>query len=217
MVKGAVGAILGGVLGAAAWAAIGYFAHAEVGYVAWGIGVLVGIGAVTLGGKGELGMSLGIFAGIVAALAVAGGKFAIVYLDVRQQASQAMAPVEAEEAKVELASEVARQYQSQGKPLAWPAGVDPQNASQPQNFPADLWQDVEKRWEAMGEPAQRALLAQMTADRRAHVDKIKNQVTIDAFKSSFSGFDLLWFGLAVLTAFRMASGTSRAGSRAPSP
>ena len=35
---------IGAAIGGAVWVGVGYFAEAEVGYIAWGIGLLAGIG-----------------------------------------------------------------------------------------------------------------------------------------------------------------------------
>lgn len=48
-----VGAAVAAVLGAIIWAVISATTGYEVGYVAWGIGLIVGAGAMILGGKGQ--------------------------------------------------------------------------------------------------------------------------------------------------------------------
>jgi len=80
-----VGAVIGGVVGAAVWAAIAYFTGFEIGWIAIGVGILVGVGA-QLGGGSETtggGMLVGIMAAIVAAGAIAGGKYGASYMFVR--------------------------------------------------------------------------------------------------------------------------------------
>lgn len=70
MVKSVVGAVLGGIAGAAIWAAVAFYAHLEAGYVAWGVGILTGLGAAIFADKkGGGGMPVGIMAAVVAAAA----------------------------------------------------------------------------------------------------------------------------------------------------
>jgi len=38
------------------------------------------------------------------------------------------------------------------------------------------------------------------------IEELKSQISTAAFKDSFGPFDLLWFALAVMTAFKIGSG-----------
>ncbi|MCK6456314.1 MAG: hypothetical protein L6Q92_07265 [Phycisphaerae bacterium] len=49
-----LGALAGGGIGALAWGLIAAKTGYEVGYVAWGVGILVAVGAKLLGGRGTL-------------------------------------------------------------------------------------------------------------------------------------------------------------------
>ncbi len=66
-----IGAIVGGAIGAVAWGLITKYTNYEVGFVAWGIGLLVGFGALLLGGGGKAN---GIACAIIAAVAIFAGK-----------------------------------------------------------------------------------------------------------------------------------------------
>ena len=68
---GIVGAIAGGILGALVWAGIAYFANYELGLVAWGIGIVVGVGSALLGGEGGAN---GLMCGFVALASIFAGK-----------------------------------------------------------------------------------------------------------------------------------------------
>ena len=48
-----LGGALGALVGACIWAAVSWATHLEIGWVAWGIGCLVGAGAVAMGGRGK--------------------------------------------------------------------------------------------------------------------------------------------------------------------
>lgn len=72
-----VGAIVGAVVGAIIWGAIAAFAGRESAYVAWGIGALVGIGAVLGGGRGTM---MGVTCAIIAVLSILAGKMVAVHI-----------------------------------------------------------------------------------------------------------------------------------------
>ena len=54
--------LLAGFIGAAIGVGVGYFAEAKVGYIAWGIGLLAGIGVRVAANEDDLGMMSGIAA-----------------------------------------------------------------------------------------------------------------------------------------------------------
>jgi len=61
--------LLAGFIGAAIGVGVGYFAEAKVGYIAWGIGLLAGIGVRVAANEDDLGMMSG-FAAILSASAL---------------------------------------------------------------------------------------------------------------------------------------------------
>ena len=67
-IKWFVGGLIGAAIGGAVWIAVGYFLEAEVGYIAWGIGLLAGIGVRAMAGNSE-GAMCGI-AGVLSAVGV---------------------------------------------------------------------------------------------------------------------------------------------------
>ncbi len=64
-------ATLAAVVGAAAWGGITYLTNYEIGYVAWGIGLLVGVGAKIGGSSGKLA---GVCCGLLALASIFAGK-----------------------------------------------------------------------------------------------------------------------------------------------
>ena len=85
-IKGFIGAMVAGVIGALVWGAISYFTGYEIGYVAWGIGLLVGLGAVFVGGTSATN---GVLCGVVALLSILGGKYLAVKFVVDKELSKA--------------------------------------------------------------------------------------------------------------------------------
>ncbi|MEN6626617.1 MAG: hypothetical protein ABFD69_10355 [Candidatus Sumerlaeia bacterium] len=74
---GIIGAIVGAVIGAVIWGAVAAFANLESAYIAWGIGALVGVGAVLGGGRGA---AMGVTCAIVAVLSILAGKMMVVHI-----------------------------------------------------------------------------------------------------------------------------------------
>ena len=70
-IKPVIGAAVGALIGAAIWAGISIVTGYEVGIVAWGLGGLVGFGAVML--KGE-GLALGGLCAVLTLMSIFGGK-----------------------------------------------------------------------------------------------------------------------------------------------
>lgn len=112
-----------------------------------------------------------------------------------------------EQAKVFLADQLVEEYENAGKTLTWPEGFDVDTATQPEEYPADLWQDVEARWATMTPDHQEQF-------RQAHIDVVMSEIAVAhgeadaaAFTESFNYFDLIFGVLATLTAFRLGSGT----------
>lgn len=68
---GIVGAAIGAFAGALIWAVLSASTGYEVGYVAWGVGGLVGFGAVLLGGRGT---AMGVLCAILALVSIFAGK-----------------------------------------------------------------------------------------------------------------------------------------------
>jgi len=88
-VSGLFGWVIGGTIGAAIWVAVGYFSGFEVGWIAWGVGVLSGMGvAAVASANGEADSSSGITAAVISILAVLAGKYAVVHLVIDQAMKQ---------------------------------------------------------------------------------------------------------------------------------
>lgn len=72
------------------------------------------------------------------------------------------------------------------------------------SHPADVWAEAAKRWGEIPAAEQQKQIDETTAARRQFAEMIAGTIKDEAFEESFNGFDLLWFGLAAFTAFRIA-------------
>jgi hypothetical protein len=108
---------------------------------------------------------------------------------------------------VETADEICKARAAQGKRLNWPPGMTLEKATKPEEYPRDVWAEATRQWNGLSADER----ARRIDDRKKDMNEFKNAlvgaVKQSAFKDSFSPFDILWFLLAVLTSFRLGSGT----------
>jgi hypothetical protein len=205
-----IAGIVAGAIGAAIWAAISYMANAEVGYIAWGIGFLTGY-AVAYGAKDETDAITGVIAATCAVVAVLGGKYAAAHLsaqDAFHVMKAQMPQVTAELMFEAYAHEIAGDRAARGKPVQFAGNKKLEDVEAWEEFPADVQREAKQRWEKLP-PAEQAAAIQKKADELKSIfQAVHGEVAQQAFMGSFGLFDLLWFFLAVGTAFRLGSGGS---------
>lgn len=208
MLKGLVGAFIGGAIGAVIWAAIGYFTGYEVGWIAWGVGALAGLGMV-MGVGDDSDVGTGGIAAMVAIAAILAGKFAVAHLLVNKELD-ALEPVwtavSLEESKFCMADQLVEEYENAGKAVKWPEGMTLEDADDPADYPADLWKDTEARWTAMTPEAQEEYRAGMEEHQKTMFEELRTEATSSAFMDSFALWDVLWAVFAILSAFKIGSG-----------
>lgn len=213
-----LGGLVGGVIGAVIWASVAYFTQYEIGWIAWAVGGLVGYG-VAWGNRGvdHSSTSAGVLAVGITLLALAAGKYLAV---------QASFPGDEELVELllgegpdqeylisVLADEVVRQHEVAGRVVDWPAGVDPAMASTRIEYPPAIWAEAEATWTGMSEGERgdhRAEVVEGARENiRAQLPLIRADIMEGAFLGSFGAMDLLFFGLAIVTAWGLASGKKK--------
>lgn len=206
LVRWIVSALIGAIMGAAIWAGITYFTNYEIGWIAWGIGLLVGI-AVRMGAENEAGFGPGAVAAIFAVASILAGKYAAIHLLVNSKLSEAPGVTFTENDElVKLADEVATEWQDAKKKLRWPPGQSVETAQAEPDYPKDVWAEAKKRWDAIPAEEQQKRIHASEVQFAEIKGMIVDGVVDQGFKSSFSPADLLFFGLAVFTAFKVGSG-----------
>lgn len=207
-IKWLIGGFVGAVIGGAVWVAVGYFMEAEVGYIAWGIGLLAGIGVRVLAGN-DVGVMPGI-AGVIAAVGVVlGAKYMVVSMQVNAvlaEGSPEIFSVSDEDMQVSLAFEMAAELEEEGKTLQWPAGMSLENAETGSHFPPGVWKASQEKWNALPADERESQKQAQIELQRQFASMFSDTIKEAGFRESFNGFDLLWFGLAAFTAFRVGSG-----------
>ncbi len=205
-----LGGVLGGILGAAVWAAIAYFLHLQIGWLAWGIGALAGGGALVLiGGKDHATPASGSAAVLAAVLCVLLGKFGAVYFALghfqSQVATQLVAAVDDEYMIARMVEDRVEELTAAGKPLVFRNGKNKDTAEELNDYPLALVNECRAKWQANSQDERDAQIA----DAKARLDLFANSSTAAFSLSYFWGtltlFDLLWFTLASVTAYKLAA------------
>ena len=210
-----VGGAVAGTVGALIWAGIAYFTGYELGWIAWAVGGLVGFG-VLVGSAGERSNTAGVVAVVVAVVALLGAKYMTVQMLLGNDAEITDAFVsglqEDELVISYLADDVAAQFADEGRPVDWPAGVDPSQATTRVEYPPDVWNAAQGRWDNMSHTEREQFRADLTEMVSANVteamDAIRGELTQVGFMGSFGPLDLIFFGLAVVTAYKVAAGST---------
>lgn len=213
-----MGIVLGfiaGLVGAAVWGAITYYTGYEIGYLAWGIGAAVGIAVAA--GAGKSNPALGLAAVLITVVSICGGKYAALEAALQKELSIATEEIEAgisenladEEFLVSyLADEVIEQQAADGKLIDWPDGVDPTNATAKDDYPASIWKQAQGKWDGMDAAAKDSHKEQASSSMHQNIDimmaSVMNEARNEGFIGSFGPMDLLFFGLAVFTSWKIA-------------
>jgi len=224
VVKMATGGAIGGLIGAAIWAGIGFFTGLEIGWIAWGIGMLVGVGVRVVGSQeiayfdktqrkmvrsrvGAEGPLAGLVAAVLAVVSVLAGKYALVHLFVSAPAASLEDYLEDDTMISSIADEIVVERESRGQAVSWPPGVNPEEAYERADYPPEIWTEAESRWNALPKEERENLKkaqAQLIGAALGSMEGAESAI----FLSSFGVFDLLWIGLAAVTAFKLGASAS---------
>ena len=191
-----VAGALGAFVGAGLWTAVTALTEYEIGWIAWGVGGLVGFAMSRF--TSERSAQLGIYAAVLAVAGLAIGKVATV---------RVMAPTMGRSIIVDnpqiLLYAFAHDMRA-GERFSPELSIELAGFALTDSVPpaveAKMLSEAQVRMDAAA-PAERDRVAE------AFTHTIMSQVTlVEQFKASLSLLDLLWFGLALATAFRIMRG-----------
>jgi len=219
MIKAVLFGVVAALAGAAAWGGIAYVTNFEIGWIAWGIGLLVGF-AVMFGCGAQAGTTSGVLAVVLTCLSIVAGKYAAVELVIQKQLNSGeMNQIMAEElARYDddeyvvsfLADEAVASREEAGDTVHWPAGVDPMAAAAQSDYPSDIWAEADRRWQAMTPTQRQAYRADLRRSYEQGIDVLLREThdaaVAEGFVASFGLFDVIFFGLGAVTAFKVGSG-----------
>jgi hypothetical protein len=103
----------------------------------------------------------------------------------------------------DIAGDLADEAIGRGEKVTWPPGVSRETASTKTDFPANLWKKAQDRWnqlspkERQEQARQRALLALAMSEKAKKPE----------FGEFFAPWDLLWFALAIVSAYKVGTGS----------
>lgn len=222
MVKGFIGGLVAAAIGAGVWALISWMTNYEIGWIAIGIGALVGAG-VGLGGKST---NAGITAVLLTVLSIAGGKYAAISLVINDEMggeftaesleADVRAALATERGLIEsVADDIAWQRTEDGEVLDWPRGMSYETAYALTEYPQDVQLVALERTQIMSPEDREAYVALQVANAQMGMDEFlahggMGAIRSDAFMYQWGLMDILFIGIAVFTAFRVASETGQA-------
>ncbi len=215
MVRWIVGGLIGAAAGVIIWVLVGYFAHYEVGWIAWAVGFLAGLGvryAAYLGGE-DASVGKGILAVLIAIAAIFTAKLLVFTLLVGWSDRAPLRELadhirfDQEGMIAHTADGIVKQMTARGESVAWPAGVTPGKASRQADYPPEIWQQAETAWSQLS-PDQQKEQERMWISFAMVVSQAARRPQFD---DTFHPLDLLWFGLAIVTAYKVGVGTYGSG------
>lgn len=138
---------IGGAIGAGIWAAVAYHLNLEIGWLAWGVGLLVG-GGVAIGARGNTGALTGSIAVIIAIISILGAKLgvSVIVVDDYLGGYTISDAFTLSDGPSLMATDVADEWESEGRQLDWPDAMDNDHAWEREEFPADVWAEAKRRW-----------------------------------------------------------------------
>ena len=215
--SGAIGGAIGGVIGAAIWAAIAYFAQVEVGYVAWAIGGLVGFGSA-VGTKGG-SATAGLIAVLITIAAICAGKYIAIQLALSGEVNAALnaqGPPSDEFCISLLADEICEQKELAGETIQWPVGRS-ETPEKKSDYPQEIWTEAAARWAGFDEPGRKKFIEEFVQNRDRAIQAMRGQIANRAFFASFGPIDIIFFLLAIVTAWKLAASDQSPAQPAPPP
>ncbi len=195
----------GGLIASVIWVIVGYSFQREVGFIAWGVGLCVGLG-VRMAAGDRAGLGAGLTAIAISIFMILASKFAVAYLLTAKFVNNMAVHAEANDddsAKLALAVQMAEEEPAKGaKGALKEPEFDINEATSFKELPKSVREKTEARWKKMTDAERKELREQMAGMQQLP----RIVVAVFVFIGSFGVLDLLWFGFASFTAFRVASG-----------
>ena len=188
------GGLIGAAVGVLIWVLVGYFTQYEIRWIAWGIGFLVGFGVryAAYLNDDEASLGKGVVAAAIAIAAIITAKFIVFMLLVGGSGGDA-----GHDWASEIPPEDADAIAERTKDLKLPPGL------------ADVdWAEAEKHQPGLPQQDHPSRTQLSPEDQRKFEEQLAQLLAEKpTFADFFSPWDLLWFGLAVFTAFKIGVGT----------
>jgi len=206
LMRSTAGALIGGAIGAVIWGAVVWYTGYEVGWIAWGVGILAGIGAKLGADEPEVGT--GVMAAVVAVVSICAAKYAVVSIGVDGMLDEVdMSQMTDEFTLSFLADDVIAQWEAEGREFDWPPEATSARESE-RDYPPEAWALAVERWNGLEAAGKQAEKEAIFADWRAGAEVMAAEFKTAGFKESFAGMDIVFALLAIVTAFKIGAGTA---------
>lgn len=220
--RAVIAGVIGGAIGAVVWAVVAGITGYEVGWIAWGIGGVVGY-AVAFGNRdGSIAPTpAGVVAVVLSVLSIVAGKYLTVQFlipDDAEMVSMFTAELDDEELLISyMADEIVEERESAGEVVAWAEDVDPDYATTETEYPTDIWSEAESRWTDFSAEAREdfrlGIETEIRTNLEAQLPELRELMGSSGFWGSFGGMDVVFFGLAMVTAFGIGNGSKEKAAR----
>lgn len=214
LAKGAVAGSIAAIVGALVWAGIVFSARVEIGYLAWGIGGLVGF-AVAWASRGG-GAAAAILSVLLTVASIAGGKYLAAQWMVNKDVDELMQGQPADWSDEYIISFMADEV-LEARALAGQPAVDEEFSGEAQSdYPADVWAEAKKRWDAMDQAGRDSYAKGKRDEYDRDIADFRRKATMEAFTGNLGVIDIVFFVLGVVTAWQIAFRDPIEGSKAAS-
>ncbi|MFT7464390.1 MAG: hypothetical protein ACI9EF_002746 [Pseudohongiellaceae bacterium] len=103
------------------------------------------------------------------------------------------------------ADQVGEEYEGAGRDVSWPAIPEDAERFEAEHYPVDVWTEAARRWQEEINDADR----EATRERvYAWIELTNDEWVMVTFKDAFALLDIVFFGLAIVTAFRIGGGSA---------
>jgi len=190
---GCVLSALGALVGAGIWFFIAHSTGYEVGWIAWGVGALAGAGMYT--GFNNVSVVAGAVAAAFASVAIVIGKYAVFYLILAPLLSAAVKNIPDATHEHLLEMQATTDLASRGM-----------SDSDDEKYEAEYHAQMEKLRPQIMKLSDAEMHARHAELAQSIKDEIHSDIRHMFFKVMFGPKDLLFFGLAIITAGRLGMG-----------
>lgn len=214
MRKGVVLGVFAGAASAVIWAAISYSVNFEIGFVAWGVGALVGA-AMGYGAATQANNGTGLVAVVIAVASILIGKYSAVQLDVRstrpttqQYVANYRNEIQNSDRKIiaSIAGGIVHEKTLAGEELEFPeVEFAKDTVIGPEHFPKGIWDQAQAKWDSFDDQEKLAYRKKLIIRISQLYEQDLARYKQHQFARSFGLFDIVFFMLAMFTAYRLGS------------
>ena len=152
-------------------------------------------------------MATGVAAAAIAIAGILGGKYAAIRMDLGDFIAEAgIAEVTDDFIISFIADDIVEERMAGGETIEWPTEWEFGEASEPEEYPADIWAEAEDQWNRGDEAYRQQYRTYVQHTVETNMAEFVNDVSEDALLANIDLFDMLFFLLAIISAWKIGSG-----------